>query len=286
MASAGSHLHALRERHGVSLEELAQSTRISQRFLEALEADEFAALPAGPFAKGFIRSYCQALNEPDEEALALYAAAAARSAPRREPRPMPSRPRRSLAPVLVSLALLVILGAALTAVTVALRSGRDAAVSPPADIQTRDGERVRPESPPLPLPPGASSRANPAEPPARTAPGTPAPPAGAAPESPPRPPLPQEAERRMPSTKSVVAPYRLVARATDATWVRVRMDGGRTTEETIPAGETREWISNNPFELRVGNAGGISLELNGQALPPLGARGAVIMHVVIPSQAP
>ena len=92
-------------------------------------------------------------------------------------------------------------------------------------------------------------------------------------------------DRRLPSTTRTGTPYRLVARASDATWIRVRMEGGRTTEETIPAGEAREWISNRPFELRIGNAGGISLELNGQALPPLGARGTVILHLVVPVEA-
>jgi len=79
-------------------------------------------------------------------------------------------------------------------------------------------------------------------------------------------------------------PYRLVARASDPTWIRVRMEGGRTTEETIPAGEVREWISNRPFELRIGNAGGVTLELNGQLLPSLGARGAVITRLVLPAE--
>src|SRR5262245_27181530 len=145
MASAGSHLRALRERHDVSLEVLAQSTRVNQRFLEALEADEFATLPAGPFAKGVIRSYCQALNEPAEEPLALYAAATATSVPRRESRPAPPRNKRSLAPVLVSLALLVILGAALAAVTVALRSGRVDAPVPLVDSgEGRGGDAPAP----------------------------------------------------------------------------------------------------------------------------------------------
>jgi cytoskeleton protein RodZ len=82
----------------------------------------------------------------------------------------------------------------------------------------------------------------------------------------------------------MAAPYRLVARASETTWMRVRMEGGRTTEETIPAGEAREWISNRPFELRIGNAGGVSLELNGQPLPPLGAKGAVILSLVVPAE--
>src|SRR5262245_5811352 len=268
MASAGSHLHALRERHGVSLEELAQSTRISQRFLEALEADEFAALPAGPFAKGFIRSYCQALNEPSEEPLALYEAATTKPVPRRAS-PPPPRKRRSLAPVLVSLALLVILGAALMAVTLVLRGSRGTAprADAPEQVDSGPGLPAHVARPPASEPASAPAAAS-APAPAREAP---APAAGP--------------DRRMPSTKSVGAPYRLVARASDSTWIRVRMEGGRTTEETIPAGEMREWISNRPFELRIGNAGGLSLELNGQALPPLGARGTVIMHLVVPGEA-
>ena len=85
---------------------------------------------------------------------------------------------------------------------------------------------------------------------------------------------------------SVVSPYRLIARASEATWLRVRTEDGRTIEETIPPGEVREWISNRPFVLTVGNAGGITLELNGQKLPPLGARGAVVGNLVLPPPAP
>jgi cytoskeleton protein RodZ len=73
-----------------------------------------------------------------------------------------------------------------------------------------------------------------------------------------------------------------VARVAEPTWVRVRTEDGRFTEETIPAGEVREWVSNAPFVLTVGNAGGITLELNGRVLPPLGRRGAVISRLVIP----
>src|SRR5262245_59607963 len=123
MASTGSCLRELRERHGVSLEELAQTTRIGQRYLEALESDDRHALPRGPFAKGFIRAYCQALGESAEPALALFEPEVPVELPRAEPPALPRRPRR-LAPVLVSLALVVALSGGLAAVTVALRSGR------------------------------------------------------------------------------------------------------------------------------------------------------------------
>jgi cytoskeleton protein RodZ len=82
------------------------------------------------------------------------------------------------------------------------------------------------------------------------------------------------------------APYRLVARTQEKTWVSVRTRDGRITEETIPAGEVREWTSNDPFVLTIGNAGGITLELNGRRLPSLGARGAVISRLVVPPPRP
>ncbi len=70
----------------------------------------------------------------------------------------------------------------------------------------------------------------------------------------------------------------------EATWIRVRMEDGRTVEETIPAGQTREWFSSGPLTLTVGNAGGVKLELNGRALPPLGPSGVVIPRLVLPTE--
>ena len=83
----------------------------------------------------------------------------------------------------------------------------------------------------------------------------------------------------------VTSPYRLVARTTELTWVRVRTEDGRLTEETILPGQNREWVSNRPFTLTIGNAGGIALELNGRALPRLGPSGAVINGLVVPPPA-
>lgn len=252
------------------MEQLAQTTRISQRFLEALEADDLATLPSGPFARGFIRSYCEALSESAEEPLALLPTRpprASASVPRRDAS-KPLRARRSLAPVLVSLALVVVLGAALAAVTMVLRPGRS------------DGPRAGGPEPVRTAEPTVSVTGPVADPPRAAPPDA----RGLASGTLSIPGAPSAPAPRSPSTTGMAIPYRLVARASDPTWIRVRMDGGRTAEETIPAGETREWISNRPFELRIGNAGGVSLELNGQPLPPLGARGAVIMNLVIPAE--
>ncbi|OLB39964.1 MAG: hypothetical protein AUI04_10810 [Candidatus Rokubacteria bacterium 13_2_20CM_2_64_8] len=83
---------------------------------------------------------------------------------------------------------------------------------------------------------------------------------------------------------AVTSPYHLVARVSEPTWIRVRTEDGRLSEETIPAGQVREWVSNGPFVLTIGNAGGVSFELNGRVLPALGPSGAVISRLVLPPQ--
>jgi cytoskeleton protein RodZ len=83
---------------------------------------------------------------------------------------------------------------------------------------------------------------------------------------------------------SVSSPYHLIARTSEPTWIRVRTDDGRMTEETVPAGQVREWVSNRPLVLTIGNAGGVSFELNGRKLPALGGSGAVIQRIVLPPE--
>src|SRR5215510_14723042 len=78
MPSAGSCLREMRLRHGVSLDEIARSTRVASRYLAALESDDFSPLPPPVITRGFIRAYCQVLGESSDEALTLYEQSQAR----------------------------------------------------------------------------------------------------------------------------------------------------------------------------------------------------------------
>src|SRR6266511_3549162 len=53
----GSKLREARERRGVSLREIANATKISVAFLEALERNDISRLPGGIFSRAFVRSY-------------------------------------------------------------------------------------------------------------------------------------------------------------------------------------------------------------------------------------
>lgn len=55
----GEILREERERHRVSLAELAQETRIRLRYLKALEHNRFEELPAATFVKGYIKTYAR-----------------------------------------------------------------------------------------------------------------------------------------------------------------------------------------------------------------------------------
>ena len=63
----GSRLREARERKGLSLEDVARTTRISRGYLKALEEDDSDKLPSEAYAKGFLRVYAQFLNVAPEE---------------------------------------------------------------------------------------------------------------------------------------------------------------------------------------------------------------------------
>jgi cytoskeleton protein RodZ len=69
----GEHLKRERELRGVTLEEVAAATRISPRFLEALENEQWDRLPGGAFNRGFIRSVARFLGLDEESMVAEYA---------------------------------------------------------------------------------------------------------------------------------------------------------------------------------------------------------------------
>jgi len=65
----GAKLRVAREALGLSLSDIATRTRIAQRQLDAVERDDYAALPGIPYAVGFARAYARAVGL-DEVAIA------------------------------------------------------------------------------------------------------------------------------------------------------------------------------------------------------------------------
>src|SRR5215470_11387088 len=68
----GERLKRERELREVSLEEVAKGTRIAERFLQALENEQWEKLPAGVFGRGFVRSIARYLGLSEENLLSEY----------------------------------------------------------------------------------------------------------------------------------------------------------------------------------------------------------------------
>jgi cytoskeletal protein RodZ len=65
-------LAIFRKRAGVTLEQIAQSTKISSRFLRAIEEEQFEQLPGGIFNTSYLRQYAEAVGYDEPALLAYY----------------------------------------------------------------------------------------------------------------------------------------------------------------------------------------------------------------------
>jgi len=72
MAVLGKILSETRISRGLTLDDIERETRIARRYLEALEHDEFDALPAPVYCRAFLRTYAQFLGIDPKEVLRFY----------------------------------------------------------------------------------------------------------------------------------------------------------------------------------------------------------------------
>ncbi|MCA1620992.1 MAG: helix-turn-helix domain-containing protein [Acidobacteria bacterium] len=70
--SLGEQLRRARTERGINLREVSEQTRITMRHLEAIEADDYKALPGGIFNKSFVKSFARQVGFPEARALELY----------------------------------------------------------------------------------------------------------------------------------------------------------------------------------------------------------------------
>jgi cytoskeleton protein RodZ len=287
MSSLGPYLRGLREAKGMSLDDIARSTRVGRRHLEALESDTFTELPAPVFVKGFIRAYCEFLDSSSDEALGLYRETTGEpAAPHGPLRPLLAPRTRRAGPLAISIILFVALGASLFALRLGLQSSRKDSVSAPAKEEagkaatpTPAASAAKPAADMPTAPSTAQTPAAPSAPPAALAPSS-----GSA-------ALTTSASASTPTPPSSSAPgeakpgnHHLIVRAIEPTWLRVQVDDGQVAEELLQAGAVREWTATRRFTLTVGNAGGVELDLDGKRMPSLGAKGAVIQRLVLPQE--
>lgn len=68
----GERLRDIREKAGISIEEIAKVTKVNKRYLECIEADDYDSLPSAVYVKGFLRSYSNFMGIEAEDVLKIY----------------------------------------------------------------------------------------------------------------------------------------------------------------------------------------------------------------------
>ncbi|MGA2533922.1 MAG: RodZ domain-containing protein [Candidatus Aminicenantales bacterium] len=115
MASLGQELKKQRESRNISIDEMASSTKIVGRYLEALEQDRFDAMPGGFFVKGILGTYARYVGLDETEIFEKYREAgvleeeARTKAPAARPLPDAGGKRKIMPWVIAGVSVLVVI---------------------------------------------------------------------------------------------------------------------------------------------------------------------------------
>jgi cytoskeletal protein RodZ len=246
--SLGDSLRQQRLQQNLDLAAIAKKTRICAAILAAIEADRFDAIPGGAYRRHFISQYARALGMDGEAAVAEF-----RNQFEEPPLPLPKPRKRRHSPLWADLGW--------AALVVAFIAGAYQIPKNP-HFGMKNLERALHEAVPQAETRGQASReADPAPPP--TAPPATAAPAAAPAAAPPTPASP-------PATAVHVA-----FTATEPVWISVKCDGNTAYAGVLEASNSKTFDATSAVTAVVGNAGGLTVSVNGKPVGPLGARGEV-----------
>mgnify|MGYP001600777887 FL=1 len=79
--------------------------------------------------------------------------------------------------------------------------------------------------------------------------------------------------------------HELVISAKEDAWLALALDDQQAKQYLLRAGESRTWSAGR-FSLTVGNAGGVTLSIDGRELPGIGRPGQVVRNLRLPVEAP
>lgn len=308
MAGFGDNLRREREMRGISLQEISDTTKISVRFLECLEAEEFSKLPGGIFIRSFIRSYANYLGLDEEQVMAEYQLVAPKQGEEDFSRlgvTGTSANKKTRAPILPWIIAALLLAGGYAIFRYAHRSS-ETPVSfgnpPPVSKAVSASARAAVSAPPA-QPPGvlATSQPNGAATAASSAATGATPPAnptstagtsggnavngaasGSTNSATPGPASPRAAPTSPAQTAG--GSLTLQVMATEQAWVSVKADGKFVLEQVMTPNDVRTFTAKSSFDVTTGNAEGTVLTLNGTTLGPLGRRGEVKeLHLTLDS---
>lgn len=288
MGAFGDKLRREREMRGVTIAEMSESTKISKRWLQALEDEEFDILPGGVFNRGFVRSYARFLGINEEQAVADYVAASNEQPPAEDKFPLeihekegtpPLNPKRSFVPVALAIIALVLVVGGWTwwvkhkAQVTSAHSSQ--APQPAVASQPAPSTQTQPVS-------AATSSENTALASERsTDPNASKGNSGTKQDGSARPEkttVEADPDAKQPSVeikKDLTKAFTVSIKAKESSWISIVADGKTRWEGMLDPNTERSIKAGKELVLKTGNAAGLDISYNGKPLGALGKENQV-----------
>ncbi|MEW6328392.1 MAG: RodZ domain-containing protein [Thermodesulfobacteriota bacterium] len=259
MESIGDYLKRERELRNITLEEVANATRINIGILRNIEEGQTERLPAEVFVRGFIRCYAQYIGLDPNDALLRYHPQTKSPGHQEQITPPPEKPEKKVQPFFsrhrkllgVSISIIIAIFLLSLVVNIGKRKAPKKEQPKPVPIGPVEANRIVDQA--KTYMPGQTS--------------VPAPQVKA-----------QEVPQLQNNTPQRIYEKQHTLRAVfkENTWVQAVIDEHNLQEYSFKAGEAITWTMDNKIRLLIGNAGGVDLYLNGEQLKPLGNSGQVV----------
>ena len=266
LSGVGATLREERRRRQFSLEHVSSETRISSRYLDAIEGERMTDLPGIVFTRGFVRQYATFLNLPPEELLSQLPKVDVENAALPVPPPKHRKPfwNPRWNKKAIGLGVFALAAGACSAawvyfdLTPIVREASTAAIAAASHARSQRNARVV----------------------TSTQQTTPVTVAQAPPIAPIAAPHPAAAEARIvprasEAAAAVAKTVQVLLRARADAWVSVVADGKPAFSGMLRSNDSRQVSGNQLVRVMTGNAGGLEISLNGKPLEPIGPTGQV-----------
>jgi cytoskeleton protein RodZ len=279
MGSFGERLRREREMRGITIEEIAEATKIGTRNLRALEEEKFDLLPGGIFNKGFVRAYSKFLGLDEEQAVADYISAETSFRTADEPEVPVERSSESSKALLAAVVLLIVIAGAGFGGWKFYKNR----MAQRAAVQAAAVQPVAPTAAPTPVATTVDPNAQPAATPVSDTNPSAQPTAATSPASSPANTPAVIPASTMPAPETVSADGFMVhIKAKEDSWVSAKADGKSVLSGTLKAANEKTLHAKDRIILTLGNAAGVQVTYNGKDLDLGNAAGQVKKLVFTP----
>src|SRR4030042_2659617 len=273
MESLGERLKRGREEKNISLDDVVKATKINKGILTAIENDQSKFLPPMIFVRGFIRNYARYVGLDERELLDLYNETSASKEALTTPEELQGRKKMKFNALYIFLMLVCGLAIFLaypyflknyfentSRIEPQKKNSPEKAQTPSENQTSTTKDAVAPfggeTSPVAGETPALENQISPA-------------------------PLSSDektevGETSAASSPALPIPVHMQAKCYATTWIGYVIDNGQPSQIFLFPGDEFSWEWQQKLELKLGNAGGIKVTVNGMPLKPLGKSGELL----------